>query len=120
VVTYQDSFKSEWLGISESLIGEQTSVSSAVTEIMATQVLAKSAFASISAAVTGHLGPDVEPAVDGILFVAIAIKSGSEIKLVECEPFRLSTVSRCERQTEATEMVLQQLVRYLKDDRRST
>jgi nicotinamide mononucleotide (NMN) deamidase PncC len=42
---------------------------------MARKVLARTPEADIAASVTGHLGPNAPPALDGLVFIGIAIRS---------------------------------------------
>jgi PncC family amidohydrolase len=115
VVSYQDSFKVDWLGIPTEMIRDQTSVSEPVTRMMAIRVLAHSARADLAAAVTGHLGPGVDENLTGQIFVAISARSGTppDISVVECQQFRLATSTRRDRQIEASEIVLGRLIGFL-------
>lgn len=71
-VTYRESAKTAWLGIDPKLIARFTPVSQEVTDAMAIQALERTAEANLSAAITGHLGPNSPSALDGCVFLAIA------------------------------------------------
>ncbi len=79
---------------------------------MARSVLARTDEADLSAAVTGHLGPDAPPDVDGVVFVCVAWRTGSEVDL-ETSQFKLQATNRIDRQSEAVEKVLQAVANLL-------
>ena len=72
MVTYRAECKRDWLGVGSELIQQHSAVSPAVTRQMATAVLQRTPIADYSAAVTGHLGPDAPPRLDGRIFIAVA------------------------------------------------
>lgn len=76
-VTYRDATKSSWLDVSEEDLKDPqiTAVSSQVAEAMATGVLARTHEAHVAASITGYLGPDSAPDMDGIVFIAVAVRS---------------------------------------------
>jgi nicotinamide-nucleotide amidase len=80
---------------------------------MAIGVLQKTREASLSAAITGHLGPEAPPEVDGKIFVAVANGSPVETKIVASESFQLTSQSRVDRQFESASHVFKLLVSKL-------
>lgn len=74
LVVYQTDIKYQWLGISPALLHDPSigPVSKQVTERLALEVLEKTPPATISVAVTGHLGPGAPEALDGFVFIALA------------------------------------------------
>lgn len=76
-VVYRNGTKAAWLGVPESLLEDPGPVSDVVAQAMATGVLQKTPEASLSTVVTGHLGPNAPPELDGVIYVATAEKSSS-------------------------------------------
>jgi PncC family amidohydrolase len=85
VVVYRNETKTAYLDISPKLLAGPGPVSREVAEQMARRVLAKTPEANISAAVTGHLGPNAPPDLDGLVFVAIAwqLRGKTECEITE-------------------------------------
>ena len=75
VVVYRDNTKAEYLGIPRILLVDPGPVSSEVAELMALGALRKTPEADVAVSVTGHLGPDAPPQLDGVVFVAVAMRS---------------------------------------------
>ncbi|MBX3419484.1 MAG: CinA family protein [Pirellulaceae bacterium] len=113
-VTYRDDTKHQWLDVPTSLIEQLTSVSAEVTEAMVHSVLRKTPEAIWGAAVTGHLGPDAPPELDGLIYIAIARRLPSD-NSIDCEvrSVRLIETARVLRQHEAAEYVLRRLYQRL-------
>ena len=112
-VTYQESVKQEWIDVEQASLEKHSAVSDVVTRQMAINVLKKTKVAELSAAVTGHLGPDAPPELDGVCFVAVAIRDQGRIELETCIQFNLQQSERVARQLEATDFVLENVARYL-------
>ncbi|MCC9654466.1 CinA family protein [Rhodopirellula halodulae] len=108
-VTYRETTKQAWLGITAADLKQHTAESQAITNAMATSVLERTPDATIAATITGHLGPDAPPAVDGILFIAV-LQRGCEL---EAQRIVLRSSTRQSRQTEATANLLTAIQRYL-------
>ena len=107
IVTYQDSFKSEWLRVPSELIRARTSVSREVTEVMARASLSHTSHADLGAAVTGHLGPNVGPDRDGTCFVVVTTRTADGLADVAAsERYLLRTQDRSDRQQEAATLTL--------------
>ena len=75
-VVYRDETKANWLGISRTMIQKETSVSVAVTQAMASNLLRHTPEANISAAITGYLspGPKISKDKEGLVIGAVAIR----------------------------------------------
>lgn len=97
-VTYRETTKQAWLGITTIDLAQFTAESQEITNQMAAAVLQNTPDATISAAITGHFGPDAPPALDGVIFVAVQ-QRGREI---ETQRVVLRSSTRQARQTEAT------------------
>ncbi len=138
-VVYQPRTKTEWLSIDSKLLDDPDigPESSQVTEALALAVLKKTSQATLSAAVTGHLGPIGESATNrcklGKVFVAIASRvpdsiaadrspTKNSLKLLSSETFELNTPApqsvedfdrRYIRQCEASYLVFESLLRSI-------
>ncbi len=89
-VVYQSETKAGWLKIPHSFLRSHGTESLAVTERLARQILTLTPQASLSAAITGDLGPlPSDPKKVGRIFVACAIKTRSAIRLVSSSEIRL-------------------------------
>ncbi len=113
-VTYRSDTKIHWLDVGEDTLAVHTAVSQEATAEMAEGVLAKTPEASIAAAITGHLGPDAPENLDGIVFTAIAARHDQGIDVHPQGKHRLRANERETRQSEATALLLRQLMDYLK------
>jgi nicotinamide-nucleotide amidase len=108
-ITYRESVKQQWLGVSADTLAAHTAESLETTREMAIGVLKKSSEATFSAAVTGHLGPDAPPELDGRIFVAVAARVSIEPAVIRAEPCQLTSTLRVDRQLEAAHWVFQML-----------
>jgi PncC family amidohydrolase len=106
-VTYRCDTKVRWLGVGPEEIAKHTAVSREVASQMARGVLVRTPEASLSASVTGHLGPDAPEGFDGVVFVAVATRIANDHLTVEVSKNQLQTTERVERQAEAARLVLQ-------------
>jgi nicotinamide-nucleotide amidase len=113
-VTYREKTKTQWLAVEPDTIQQFTAESRETTEAMANGALANTSEATIACAVTGHLGPDAPPEIDGQIFVAIAIRKDDAIEIASSTQHRLEASERSERQTEAADSLLTQLRDFLK------
>lgn len=85
-VVYQTEIKHQWLGIPSELLHDPIDgpsvgpsvgpsggpVSQRVTALLALEALEKTPQATLSVAVTGHLGPGAPELLDGFVFIALA------------------------------------------------
>ena len=104
-VTYREATKVAWLALDSKLIEEYSAVSAEVTDAMARQVLDRTPEATIAMAVTGHLGPNAPPPLDGVVFMAIAWRD-AEVLESRTDRLRLAANGRSSRQREAAARVL--------------
>jgi nicotinamide-nucleotide amidase len=76
-VVYREATKTAWLEVSAADLAnpEITAVSPEVGQAMAIGVLRKTPEASVSASITGYLGPDSAPEMDGVAFVGVAVRA---------------------------------------------
>jgi PncC family amidohydrolase len=116
VVVYRNATKSAYLGISEALLEEHGPVSEEVTRELARRVLRKTPEADVAAAVTGHLGPNAPPKLDGQAFVAVAWRAAPARVIVR--RLRCPRQSRVARQRWVVEQVLKLLGDALEDTQR--
>lgn len=71
-VVYRPETKSAWLGLDLDLLHREGTVRESVAREMAEAVLAKTPEADVAATVTGHLGPDAPPDLDGLIYIGLA------------------------------------------------
>jgi nicotinamide-nucleotide amidase len=103
-VTYQEETKRAWLDVCENDLDVFTAVSEQVTRAMAQGVLEKTPQADIAVAVTGHLGPNAPPKIDGVVFIAsVCRRSNADTAVLRLS---LKQSQRHARQVEAAEAVL--------------
>lgn len=81
-VVYQVTTKIAWLDVSSETLRDPGPVSQVVAEQMAEGVLQKTPHATVSASVTGHLGPDAPPDQDGTAWSSVSVRSGDGVKTV--------------------------------------
>jgi nicotinamide-nucleotide amidase len=72
VVVYRNATKTAYLGISPRTLKKPGPVSPPVARQMAEQVLMKTPEADVAVSVTGHLGPDAPPQLDGHVYVGVS------------------------------------------------
>ena len=76
-VVYRLETKTEWLGVSASLLIDPGPVSEPVARAMVEGVLKCTPEADIAVAITGHLGPDAPDGQDGLIFVGTGVRGKS-------------------------------------------
>jgi PncC family amidohydrolase len=116
MVAYRAECKRDWLGIDPDEIEQHSAVSPAVSRQLATTVLQRTPIADYSAAVTGHLGPDAPPALDGRIFIAVARRHDGRVELHDEADFQLVAAERTARQLEAAQLVLRTLIKTVSAD----
>jgi nicotinamide-nucleotide amidase len=101
-VTYQLPTKSAWLGIPAEVVAKNDAVTREVAEAMAVQVLERTPQADIAAAVTGHLGPNAPKSLDGLVFVAVAVRAvaKNDPPIVRCGKYRFTENKKTGRKAE--------------------
>lgn len=117
-VTYRNESKAEWLGVNrDDLVDEKIGpVSETVALQMAASSLERTSEAEIAVSVTGHLGPEAPELLDGIVYTAIAVRSGEPMQVVRIileatapDPIRLRRVRQLETATRVIRVVRAQL-----------
>ena len=114
VVTYRNRTKQDWLGIPRELLLNPGPVSEEVVTWMARGALQRTEEADVAIAITGHLGPEAPPALDGVVHIGVACKDpsvndGSDV-CTTSRLYRLVSSQRALRQQEATQQVLATLL----------
>jgi nicotinamide-nucleotide amidase len=79
VVVYRNETKTAYLGIARKTLVDPGPVSREVTELMARRVLERTPEAHVSIAVTGHLGPNAPAGMDGLVYVAVAVRKSAHL-----------------------------------------
>jgi PncC family amidohydrolase len=121
-VVYRNDSKARWLGIEPDLLNDPAigPVSHPVTEALALSALSHTPEATIAAAITGHLGPGAPPALDGIVYCAVAFRDPSIPR--RCVPYQLASPAprderdierRESRQAEAAQQLMKTLSQLL-------
>lgn len=105
-VVYRNATKVGWLGVSEGDLAVHTAVSEPVAAQMAIGALERTGEADYAASVTGHLGPGAPREVDGVVFIAVAVRRDERIALAGTFRHVLAARSRIERQAEAAALLL--------------
>lgn len=107
-VVYQLATKTAWLDVSAAMLQTHGAVSQAVSEQMSRGALKLTPHAHIAASITGHLGPDAPPELDGVAWSTIAIRSHAA---TTCHSRRLDLTSRDEpEQTGETLRISRQIL----------
>lgn len=112
-VTYRERSKVDWLGVPPEVIDTHSAVSQQASSKMAETILEKTSEAALSAAITGHLGPHAPTDLDGVCFLAVAIKDPAKGVIIKKRKVELSETSRIQRQREATGAVLAYVLEVL-------
>lgn len=108
-VVYRLDTKHRWIDVPEPLLIDPGPVSQPVAEAMAQGVLEKTPEAGIAAAITGHLGPNAPEGMDGLVWMAVAVRGSSVIhtrRIVLSMACRQELTLRESRQQEAAESLL--------------
>lgn len=115
-VTYRDNTKHEWLTVTNDTLNQHTAVSAETASEMVAGLLTSTTEASIGLAITGHLGPDAPPAIDGHVFLAIGFhdEGDSSSFRVGIQEVELNSESRADRQREAASLMLFGLLQFLR------
>jgi nicotinamide-nucleotide amidase len=118
VVVYRNETKQAYLSIPAAVLKNPGPVSAEVAELMAKSVLKLTPEADLAAAVTGHLGPNAPPKLDGLVFIAVAwrvhknVDANFAVKQLRCRRDQ----SRLPRQRWVVEQVLLQVAKTLQND----
>ncbi len=112
-VTYREQTKVDWLGVLPAVIEHSGVVSEVVAGEMASGVLARTPEADMAAAITGHLGPDAPRALDGVVYIALAVRSEDGTIHTTAWRHTLQHAGRLDRQAEAAALLLGQACQWL-------
>ena len=112
-VVYRETTKTAWLAIPPAMIEKHNVVSSEIAQLMAAGVLQFTPEADISAAITGHLGPNVPAELDGVVHVAAARRENGAVSLTGSSRFVLEATTRVARQQEASSLLMHHVVTRL-------
>ena len=110
-VTYRSETKTAWLAVDPGAISEFTAVSNQVAAQMVQGVLRTTPEADLAASITGHFGPQAPDGFDGLVFIGLATRNDADPQVTR---HQLKTITRIERQSEAANLVLQELIGRLK------
>jgi PncC family amidohydrolase len=106
VVTYRNETKTAYLGIDPKVLKKPGPVSELVAREMAERVLSKTPEATIAASVTGHLGPNAPSKLDGIVYVAIALRCSDGDEVTAFKLLLSAELDRYQRQRLAAQTLL--------------
>lgn len=95
-VVYRWDTKMKWLGVQAETLEKYTDVSRETAREMALGVLRQTPEANISAAITGHLGPNAPESQDGLVCIAVARRGSTDLsvspELVSLEALQSDTL----------------------------
>lgn len=113
-VVYQLETKSGWLKVDEDTLTDPGPVSRVVSEQMAAGVLAVTDHAEVAAAITGHLGPEAPPELDGVAWTTVAVRNGDKLALQSLKLQLDVPVGTCSADTRGIRQILavQQVVEF--------
>lgn len=120
LVTYREVSKQQWLDVSAELLKTHTAVSAPVTAAMAVGALHHTSEADLAAAVTGHLGPDAPPSLDGTCFFALAQRRDGGPAMVAQQQMQLSDADRETRQRQAAGALLAFVTRAIAQEEKES
>ena len=118
MVVYRNRTKIAYLTIDRRRLEKYGPVSTEIAAAMASRVLERTPEADIAASVTGHLGPNAPPPLDGLIFIGIATKSPKRHAEPEAAVYErrcLPKGSRIARQRWVIEQVLDLLAHKLQE-----
>lgn len=113
LVTYRNKSKQNWLDVDPGFLQDDGPVSEVVAKAMAVAALTKTEEADVAISITGHLGPDAPPELDGLVIIGISIRNEDGNASTVSHSFLLNSKSREQRQQEAALLVLKVLARTL-------
>lgn len=113
LVTYRNKSKQNWLDVDPGFLQNDGPVSEVVAKAMAVAALTKTEEADVAISITGHLGPDAPPELDGLVIIGISIRNEDGNASTVSHSFLLNSKSREQRQQEAALLVLKVLARTL-------
>lgn len=116
MVVYREATKVAYLGIPRKLLARCGAVSPEVAALMAENVLKRTPEANLALSVTGHLGPQAPPDLDGKVFLGLACVAAHrgrkpEVAVTPLDASHLPT--RLSRQRWVVEQALLLVEKYL-------
>jgi len=123
-VTYRNETKAEWIDVSREILANPTigPVSSIVADQMCRGVLDHTSEADLAASITGHLGPNAPPELDGVIYIGVWSRGSPapeiEKRMVSAIPPD-GVLLREYRRVEAARFVLQRVLNELLHSNRS-
>lgn len=83
-VVYRNATKTAWLGVDAGVLADpqQGPVSASVAMQLCEGVLAKTPEADLAVSVTGHVGPNAPPELDGVIYIA-SLRRGASAPTVQ-------------------------------------
>jgi nicotinamide mononucleotide (NMN) deamidase PncC len=105
-VTYRNETKTAYLAIDPKVLKRPGPVSELVARQMAEAVLSRTPEATVAASITGHLGPNAPPKLDGRVYVAIAFRRKTHDDIAAFKLLLSFQLDRYERQRLAAETLL--------------
>ncbi len=78
-VVYRWDTKMKWLGVQPETLEKYTDVSRETAREMALGVLRQTPEATLAASITGHLGPNAPAPQDGLICIAVAGRTSSDL-----------------------------------------
>ena len=115
-VVYQIDSKVRWLAVPADLIQRYGVVSREVATSMAVQALVQTPHANVAMSITGHLGPDAPPELDGRAWVSIVRRGSEAVEMwlwLKSEAGDNALQCRRDRQTDAVHQALATLLAKL-------
>lgn len=111
-VTYRNATKSSWLNVSATALADPKigPVSETVARQMVAGVLQATPEADIAAAITGHLGPNAPPELDGLAYIGVGNRDTIEVRAIRLMSGEDSVELRRHRQVEAAEKLLESVL----------
>ena len=114
-VVYRERTKVQWLEVDANQLRQHTAVSREVTQSLARNVIRHTDEATLSLAVTGHLGPNAPDDQDGELHLVVCARQAGKVVETTAVTHRLQPADRSERQTAAVRLALELLRDQLQD-----
>lgn len=124
-VTYRNATKTNWLNVAAADLAEPTigPVSATVARQMALGVLTATPEAKLAISITGHLGPQAPPELDGVVFIGVAQRlagkptARSVTRYVLDPELSAGHTLRSQRQQAAVQLVFTTLLAALENTR---
>ena len=102
-VTYRGATKIAWLDINSANVERDSAVNEEVAYQMAESVLTNTPESTLAVSITGHLGPDAPPHLDGVIYIGIATGTCA----TRVNRHSLKSIERRDRQIEAAALIIQ-------------